>query len=450
MFDQDADAHIEATIARYFTAADRTIHLDPGNILMIEGQHNDRLFYVRSGCLMGHIETAAGLRATTLRANAGDVVGVQSFFSPSHLSAQSIMAVEPTELSWVDRATWPEEAISIERALMPVIVYELLRRQQMVAEMAEQHLDEQDQIKRLERFSFLGQLAAGVAHELNNALTVLVRGTEWIGGAISDRVAKDQSTLREAYELGRSQGRSVSTAEARERLNDLKNSHGLVYAQARKLAQTGLTDAQLNDIKHLKKNVDTVLELWELGATLNDMQLASEQAEHVVTSMKNLGARGSKTGEPIDINDSIAVALRIMQNATKGIEMVERYGEIEPVTGNRGELVQVWSNLLKNAAEAMNGTGHIKPTKRITITTAMRRNRIVVTIDDTGPGIAEDVLPRIFEPSVTTKKTGLSFGLGLGLSIVQRHVTDYGGDVSVSNTDHGARFTVTLPTGAGS
>ncbi len=450
MFEQDSDARIEATIARYFTDADRTIHLDPGNILMVEGQHNDRLFYVRSGCLMGHIETAAGLRATTLRASAGDVVGVQSFFSGSHRSAQSIMAVEPTELSWVDRATWPDDEVSIERALMPVIVYELLRRQTMVAELAEQHLDEQEQIERLERFSFLGQLAAGVAHELNNALTVLVRGTEWIGEAISDRVAKDQSMLREAYEKGRTEGRHVSTAEARQRLSDLKSKHHLVYAQARKLSQTGLSDEQLSGIKHLKKNIDTLLELWELGATLNDMQLASEQAEHVVNSMKNLGARGSKRGEPIDINDSIGVALRIMQNATKGVQVVEELGDVSPVEGNRGELVQVWSNLIKNAAEALNTAGQIRPEKRITITTTMRNNNAVVTIDDTGPGIAEDVLPRIFEPSVTTKKTGLSFGLGLGLSIVLRHVTDYGGTVDVSNTDHGARFTVTIPTGAGS
>lgn len=449
MTDHDSNARIEATLDRYFAGDERVVAMEPGQVLMKEGERNARVFFVQTGKLMGHIETTGGMRTTTLTAGPGDVVGVQSFFSGTHIAAQTIMAVEPTTVAWIDRDTWPEEAISIERALMPVIVKEMLRRQNVVAELAEQRREEEEKIEKLERYSFLGQLAAGVAHELNNALTVLVRGTSWVGKAVNERVAKDQALLRETYELGMTRGRTVSTAEARERIDDLKARFGLTYAQSRKLAQTGLSDEQIHKIRNLKKNFDTVIELWELGATLSDMQLAADQAEHVVESMKNLGARGSMQREPIDINDSIRKAMRIMQNATKGIEVVEDYGEIEPVAGNRGELVQVWSNLLKNAAEALNGAaGRTKETKRITITTAMRGDDVRVTVEDSGPGIPEHLLDRIFEPSVTTKKSGLSFGLGLGLSIVQRHVTDYGGEVGVDNDANGARFTVTLPTGA--
>lgn len=90
----------------------------------------------------------------------------------------------------------------------------------------------------------------------------------------------------------------------------------------------------------------------------------------------------------------------------------------------------------------MGGTLRRRPA--IHVRSYANQDSLVVTIDDTGPGIAPDVMPRIFEPSFTTKKQGLSFGLGLGLSIVQRLVSEHGGDVEARNTDAGARFIIRL------
>lgn len=444
---QPSDARIDAVIDRYFLDEGRVVRLAPGEQLMREGGVNLRLYHVRSGQLAGHIEHAGGMRTKTFLAEPGDMVGVQSFFSTDHVSAQTILAVEPCELAWIDRGCFgPDD--SVEEALMPVVLAELIRRQRMVVTLAEQHRDEQDQIERLERYSFLGQLAAGVAHELNNALTVLVRGTEWVGELAEERLAGERDTMRMAFTMGMTYGRSVSTSRARQKIAELKSRLGLTYAQARKLAQMGMDDQQLDRVRHLKRHFDQVVELWELGATLNDMHVAAQQAEHVVASMKNLGARQTLRDEPVDINDTIHVALKIMRNTTKDIVIEQSFGELEPIRGNRGELVQVWSNLIKNASEAINGAGLTgEQRRRIIITTEQRGGEAVVTVDDSGPGIPESVLPRIFAPDVTTKKSGLNFGLGLGLSIVRRFVTDYGGDVVASNTDRGARFAVTLPTG---
>jgi len=153
---------------------------------------------------------------------------------------------------------------------------------------------------------------------------------------------------------------------------------------------------------------------------------------------------------PVNIHDVLDHVKKIARNGFgQGIQISEDYDpSLPPVPGDRDLLIQVFLNLIKNACEAIEGTPNLDPAKRrIIIRSEQRGDEAVVTIDDFGPGIPDAVLPRIFAPDVTTKKSGLNFGLGLGLSIVRRFVTDYGGDITAHTTDHGARFTVTLPTG---
>ncbi|NBC10362.1 MAG: cyclic nucleotide-binding domain-containing protein [Planctomycetes bacterium] len=443
---RSAPQSVEAAIERHFTDPARTTRLEAGQTLLRQGEPNTRLYRVRHGLVAGSIEEDDGTTTPVMRAGPGDLVGVQSFFGVSNRSTQNIVALEDTELGYLDRDTpIPPGEPSLERLLMPLVLNELLRRQKASLELAERERQTRERLDQLERVSALGQLAAAVAHELNNALTVLVRGTSWIARVVQQRVDHNEKVLHRAFDVGLVRGRGASAAEARQRVRQIEKQFGVSFTEARKLAATGLSDEQLKSFNLRKEGVDRVFQLWELGATIHDMRLASDQAEHVVTSMRDLGANRALEHEPTDVNDTIRTALKILRGQLESIEVTADLGELPMIRGSRGKLVQVWTNIIKNALEAMTAGGTPRRRPAIHVRSSVTAEEVVVTIDDTGPGIPPDVLPRIFEPSFTTKKQGLSFGLGLGLSIVQRLVSEHGGDVEAVNHAAGARFIIRLP-----
>ena len=117
--------------------------------------------------------------------------------------------------------------------------------------------------------------------------------------------------------------------------------------------------------------------------------------------------------------------------------MKRSYGKLPPITAYVGELNQVWTNLIHNAAQAMGHRGELL------IETKAEGGEVEVAIQDSGPGIPADVLPRIFEPFFTTK--GKGEGTGLGLSICARIVEKHGGTMRVESEPGRTRFTVRLP-----
>jgi signal transduction histidine kinase len=439
------DAQLEAVIDRHFCEPTRTVRLAIGQELLEQGQGNRRLYRVRHGLVRGRLLEDDGTFTDVMRAGPGNLVGVQSFFGSGE-SSQTITAVEPTELGYIERdmPIKPGEP-SLERLLMPIVLGELIRRQRKALELAERERETREQLDQVERVSALGQLAAGVAHELNNALTVLVRGTSWIAQTVQLVVDQNERVLHRAFDAGLVHGRHASAAEARQNAGLLEKQLGIPFADARKLARTGLSHTHLSSFNRLKDNVDHITRLWELGATIHDMRLAADQAEHVVQSMRNLGSSRVRDDQPVDVNETINTSLKILRGQLEHVRLSAELGELPTIRANHGKLVQVWTNLVKNGVEAMTARGTPTDRPEIAIKSWATADHVVVTIDDNGPGIPADVLPKIFEPSFSTKKLGLNFGLGLGLSIVQRVVAECGGDVTAQNTAHGARFKVQLP-----
>ena len=143
--------------------------------------------------------------------------------------------------------------------------------------------------------------------------------------------------------------------------------------------------------------------------------------------------------QEIDLHQGLESTLTILHHRLKGgINVVREYGENIPrICAFGGELNQIWTNLMANAIEAMQGKGEMR------VRTVRELDRVLVEIRDSGPGIAPDVLPRIFEPFFTTK--GVGEGTGLGLDTVCRIVRNHHGEVRVSSNPGDTRFQVYLP-----
>lgn len=133
--------------------------------------------------------------------------------------------------------------------------------------------------------------------------------------------------------------------------------------------------------------------------------------------------------------------MALLQSNLRYVEVVLRPAILPPVTASVTELVQIWVNLIKNACDAMENT----EAPQIEIVTRSVKNKLLVTITNNGPMIDEATRRKIFNPNFSTKKGGLSFGLGLGLAIVQRIVHSYGGTIAVKSDHQRTTFRIKLP-----
>jgi hypothetical protein len=113
------------------------------------------------------------------------------------------------------------------------------------------------------------------------------------------------------------------------------------------------------------------------------------------------------------------------------------------IYGDMTELVQIWVNIIKNSCDAMEAAETKDP--KVTIRCSHTKTHVFVHITDNGPGVSEESAEKIFQMDFTTKKNGLSFGLGLGLAIVQRIVDSYGGEIILASRPQNTTFNIKLP-----
>ncbi|MBZ0166746.1 MAG: GHKL domain-containing protein, partial [Candidatus Omnitrophica bacterium] len=296
-------------------------------------------------------------------------------------------------------------------------------------------------MQEVERLASLGQLSAGVAHELNNAITVISRGSAHIIEQVLQQL-QCNSFETEMINAGLHKGRVVSSAEARKIARELKKDYPFSDAKLRDYARTGMGELLANEPLEVAQRA---FSLWNLGASLHDLQLAVKQSEHVINSMRNLASTNVVRQPGCDINGSLEHALSLLSNPLTSVTLKKEFGSVPPVFGNSAELVQIWTNIVKNAIDAMEGIP--KKDAQISIRTEVNDGFVQVTLIDSGPGIPPDIVDEIFKPHVTTKKSGQTFGLGLGLTIVQKIVKRYDGDLSVSSSPAGTTFIVKIPIG---
>ena len=267
----------------------------------------------------------------------------------------------------------------------------------------------QAQLVQSEKMASLGQMVAGVAHEINTPLGYARSNTEIVRNSLVDvrgLCAAQQKALSLLAAPDASEAEIAAAMDAAE-------------AQNQALAPEEL--------------------LGDLHGLLQDTDHGLGQISELVSSLKDFSRLDRSRTDLFSVNDGIDSALKICQNQIKGrVEVVKQYGELPQIECSPSQLNQVFLNLFTNAAQAIEGTG------RIYVHTLSGPHGVDVRILDTGCGMSEDVRSHIFEPFFTTKPVGK--GTGLGLSIVFRIIEEHGGRIDVRSTPgKGSEFAIHLP-----
>lgn len=428
-------------VERYFRNPERTVTLPAGSKVLQQDGYNDRLYYVHEGELAGDYEEVEGRHVKVFSASKGAFIGVHSFFSGAWTASSSVIAQTEVTLSWIDRhIDVVDEAQfgSLSAQFMPVIVAELNRRQRRTHQEAVAKEKALEKLHSAEQMTTLAQLAAGISHELNNAIGVVSSKTERLENLFMDLLEEVHPEASQFFDFGLIHGQKVSSGEARKRGAILERKYRLPKGIARELARA-VPEEELS--VHWLNNPHLAIRYWQMGRDLHDLRLASSHTVGIVKSVKQLARSEVNLEEELDINDTINRALTLLQSDLRRVSVRMRPGKLPKLTGSQTEWVQVWVNIIKNACDAMMVTAE----PSIDIQTKFSKQRILVTVSNNGPEIDEPTRRKIFQPSFTTKKDGLSFGLGLGLSIVKRIVSGYGGSIAVKSDSEATIFRIKLP-----
>ncbi|AJR09250.1 GHKL domain-containing protein [Photobacterium gaetbulicola] len=425
----------------YFRDPARTEAVKAGTQVLVQDGYNDKLYWVKKGELSGYLKNEADVTARVFRVEQGMFFGVHSFFAQTLMASTTVVAEKDSEIAWIDLKTQPVEPEtfgSLAEQFMPVMVHELAQRQMMTGLQAIEKEKALQKLYAAEQMTTLGQLAAGIAHELNNAVGVLSSKTEGLQQGICRFLEENKPEVSPFLDLGICDGQAVTSAQARKRAKQLEQDLTLQRDQARQLARA-VPEGDIPD--YWLDNLDDALQYWDIGRDLHDMKLAAKHAASIVRSVKQLGGTDNARQPEVDVNDTIHKSLALLQSNLRRVNVVLRPAVLPTMTASTTELVQVWVNIIKNACDAMEHTAE----PQIEIITRHSKNRLLITISNNGPMIDEATRRKVFQPNFTTKKGGLSFGLGLGLSIVQRIVNSYGGTIALKSDLEKTKFRIKLP-----
>lgn len=442
-------SHIESQ-KDYFRENGERTSLKKGEVLMKQGGFNDKLFLVIKGLLVAYNEAEEGEGPGTelFRAGKDQFVGVYSFFSRTYKSHTTIIADEDSELAYIEAESIEalENTDEVITNFLPVILDDMNRRQETVWLMSNEREQALKRLLQADKMRTLGQLSAGLAHELNNAVGVLRSKAEWLAAEISSYIKEHtDESLYPFFVKGLDEGQFLSSREVRERRKEIEKEFGLDTQKAKEIARTGFSIDELKQMggDNLGEIVEDLDYYWDLGNAFHDIKLAADHATYVVQSVKELGAGSGERRSGLPLKKTLDEAMTLIQSLLRKVELKTEISDDIYVTASSGELVQVWINIIKNACESMINAGVPEP--KLTITARGYVKKAVVHIIDNGPGIPPEIQEKIFAPDFTTKKGGLSFGLGLGLPISTRIIESYQGTVRVASEPGKTDFRVSLP-----
>ena len=290
-----------------------------------------------------------------------------------------------------------------------------------------------------EKMATLGELVSGFAHEVNNPASALMRAAENLIEIYSKFESSHYSY--KLFKLGLN-AQPVDSNTQRERMLMIEKRYPWIHERSsvRKLAHMSDEALKLIDENRKKGEMDTLINHYEAGKMIHNIRIASNRIVNLVKSLKSYSRQDQNKEEYADIRDGIQDTILVLSNRLKFIDLDLKLHDIPRTCANVGDLNQVWTNIIVNACDAMKDQGALR------ISTESNDESILVRISDSGPGIPENILPRIFEPNFTTKNQGAEFGLGLGLAISSEIIGQAGGEIDVTNkTGGGAEFSISIP-----
>lgn len=462
------------------------LHLPPGVRLAHQGQVVDAVCVVVSGAVALTRHTRVG-EVTLHHATTGRIVGLVSLATQgrAYVTATTTTDVELILLSieQLDRAL--RENSATEQTLAALIIGSLttrLSRSEVLqvekielaaaveAERAQatQALEalEQARLELLaqERFATLGELAAGVAHELNNPVAALEGANahlrEDLASLLAGHPDGEMVLSTAAHARTRPAASTRQERAARRALEAVVGDREL----ARRLVSLGLdadSDPQrVRDLAGDPQRLATALAAASVGRQERNVALATKRIRGLVSALSTYVRPEGEMLQDVDVREVLEDSLRLTAHRLRDVAIERDYAEVGAVPGRAGELAQVWTNILSNAADALAGAGagaaagdapdggagapaDFAP--RLVIAVAGEPGGVRVDVTDNGPGIDPEVLPRIFEPRFTTNHGRVRFGLGLGMGLAKSVVDAHGGTIAVDSRPGRTRVTVRLP-----
>lgn len=440
--------YVKQVIATYFSNPHNIIFIKKDETLLKEGFFNDKIFYVKEGQLRGYWFNENKQPIESFSAKAGSFIGLPSYFSDNHICLNTVTALQDSTLHYItlDQTVeeW-DETHSLEEQFMPLVINEMIHRQVRLQQLSKERAKTQEILAHHEKMAALGTISAGIAHELNNSIAVIQHSNDWLSQTIQELLLLQDQQCRDVFVYGLEYGRKLSSREARKEIQEIMKRHRLDHHTVEMLVHIHAPEDQIKPLAKNQTLLKTLHHYWELGATLRDMQTASEMATHVVRSVKAIGSKSSKMQSSVDINETITKATTLLTSSLRLVDFQQDLRPLLVTTCAKGELIQVWVNLMQNALDSMFADSIENPS--IHISSQMVGKNIEVKIRDNGNGIPSEFVHRIFDPQFTTKSGEAVVGLGLGLTIVHKIISSHNGTISVESQPGNTTFTVLLPAG---
>jgi signal transduction histidine kinase len=426
------------------------VSLHAGKILIKQGELGDTAYVVISGEFEIQKQTGQSLIKIDVR-NPGDVVGEMALLSSAPRNA-TVIAKTDCETLRIPKEAFEKLLSSSTTAALAVLHWVMARLTQNESLLHQQ-----------EKMAALGTMSAGLAHELNNPAAAAQRSASELSKALvkwqslthqieAMAFEKTQTSwLNEFMNEASRRFESPVKLEALEKIDRVDQLQEWLEANGVESAWE-LAPAMVSfgwDVESLEKLKGTAffdLSIQWLGAAcmmmglLSEVQGATERLSQIVRAMKSYTYLDQAPLLEVDVHEGLENTLVILQHKLKqGVTVKREYApDLPHIEAYASELNQVWTNIIDNAIDAMNGRGEI------CLRTYVEEKYVVVEIIDNGPGIPEDIRSRIFEPFFTTKAPGKGTGLGLHIShdiVANRHH----GQLLVESKPGETKFKVMLP-----